>query len=149
MTKTILVCDEDASVRRMVARVLETAGHVAVLAGSGVEALTAVREMSPDLLLLDLKTPQPEGWALVEQVQKNHPVLPIILITGWPNLSAQAAQRGISCLMEKPLDLPLLLDQIQELVTKSPRPCRQQRSAESSAEQVFAAGLSIAAAARR
>jgi DNA-binding NtrC family response regulator len=149
MTKTILVCDEDASVRRMVARVLETAGYVAILSGAGAEAVTAVRDVRPDLLLLDLNAPGPEGWGVVDQIQKRHPALPIILITGWPNLSAQAAQQGIGSLMEKPLDLPVLLDLIQQLVTEAPRPNRQQPAGEPSVEPAFAASLSLAAAARR
>jgi CheY-like chemotaxis protein len=145
MTKTILVCDEDASVRRMVARVLETAGYVAVLAGVGSEAVTAVRDLRPDLLLLDLNAPGQEGWQVLDQIHEGYPDLPIVLITGWPNLSAQAAQRGIAHLMEKPLDLPVLLDLIQHLMTRA---TRQERDGESSREAVFAPGLSLAAARR-
>ena len=146
-TKTILVCDEDASVRRMVARVLETAGYVAILSGTGSQALNAVRDSHPDLLLLDLDLPGPEGWEVLDHIHKMHPELPIILITGWPNLSAQAAQRGIGHLMEKPLDLPVLLDVIQLLV--SPRRNRQKRATETAAESAFAARLALAAATRR
>ena len=148
MTKTILVCDEDASVRRMVARVLETAGYTAVLASAGSEAVTAVRDVRPDLLLLDLNAPGSQGWDVLDQIHKDYPDLPIVLITGWPNLSAQAAQRGLGHLMEKPLDLPVLLDLIHNLVTQSPRAARQPRDAEPSTETVFAPGLSLAAARR-
>lgn len=148
MTKTILVCDEDASVRRMVARVLETAGYVTVLAGAGVEAVTAVRDLRPDLLLLDLSAPGPDGWEVLDRIHRGYPDLPIILITGWPNLSAEAAQRGIGHLMEKPLDLPVLLDLIQHLVTQPPGATRQQPDAEPSREAAFAKGLSLAAARR-
>ena len=132
----------------MVARVLETAGYVAVLAGAGSEAVTAVRDVRPDLLLLDLNVPGPQGWEVLDQLHRDYPDLPIVLITGWPNLSAQAAQRGIGHLMEKPLDLPVLLDGIQHLVNQSPRAVRQSRDADSSAETVFAPGLSLAAARR-
>jgi DNA-binding NtrC family response regulator len=148
MTKTILVCDEDASVRRMVARVLETAGYVAVLAGAGSDAVTAVRDVRPDLLLLDLNAPGPQGWEVLDQIHKGYPDLPIVLITGWPNLSAQAAQRGIGHLMEKPLDLQVLLDLIQHLVSQSPRTTRQPRDAEPSRDAAFASGLSLAASRR-
>ena len=148
MTKTILVCDEDASVRRMVARVLESAGHVAVLAGAGSEAVTAVRDLRPDLLLLDLNAPDPEGWEVLDQIHKSYPDLPIVLITGWPNLSALAAKRGIGHLMEKPLDLPVLLDLIQHLVTHVSQAAPQERHAEPASGVVFAQGLSLAAARR-
>jgi len=147
-TTTILVCDEDASVRRMVARVLETAGYDAVLASGGPEALTALRDVRPDLLLLDINAPGPEGWEVLEQLHQSHPELPIILITGWPNLAAQAAQRGIKQLMEKPLDLPVLLDVIQQLVGESRRPARQ-RTVDASAGQALAAGLSLGVVAGR
>jgi DNA-binding NtrC family response regulator len=84
----------------------------------------------------------------LDQIQKSHPDLPIILMTGWPNLSAPAAQRGIGHLMEKPLDLPVLLELIQRLVAEPPQPARQ-RASEASAGQTLAAGLSLTAAARR
>jgi two-component system nitrogen regulation response regulator GlnG len=132
----------------MIARVLESAGYVAVLAGAGSEAVTAVRDVRPDLLLLDLNAPGSQGWDVLDQIHRSYPDLPIVLITGWPNLSAQAAQRGIGHLMEKPLDLPVLLDLIQHLVARSPRATRQQQEAEPSSGAIFAPGLSVAASGR-
>jgi DNA-binding NtrC family response regulator len=133
----------------MVARVLETAGYAAILLGAPPEVLSAVRDVRPDLLLMDISAPGPEGWAVLDQIRKSHPALPIVLITGWPNLSAQAAQKGIGHLMEKPLDLPVLLDLIHKLLTDSQRAARQQPAAEPSSEAVFSAGLSLRSPARR
>jgi CheY-like chemotaxis protein len=133
----------------MVARVLETAGYVPVLAGAGSDAVIAVRDLCPDLLLLDLNAPGPQGWQVLDQIHTGYPDLPIVLITGWPNLSAQAAQRGIGHLMEKPLDLPVLLELIQHLVTDSPRRSSEKRATEPAHEPPCTSGLSLAAATRR
>jgi len=116
MKKTILLADDDPSVRKMVARVLETAGYAVIqapgLQGDG-EALQA------DLILLDLKSPLEESWQKSEQVSRSNPLLPVIVMTAWPNQYEQAVRRGIDALMEKPLDLPLLLETIHDLLAES------------------------------
>jgi CheY-like chemotaxis protein len=120
MKKKILVADEDESVRRMVARVLEMAGYSVMLAGTGRETVAKSRTGQPDLVLLDLKEPEAGGWEIFEQV--NHALnalVPVIVITAWPNQYEQAVQKGVDVLMEKPLDLPLLLQTMSELLTES------------------------------
>ncbi|HWI57213.1 MAG TPA: response regulator, partial [Bacillota bacterium] len=61
MKKQILLADEDESVRKMVARVLETAGYAVALAHTGSEAVARVRDRPPDLVLLDLMVPNAGG----------------------------------------------------------------------------------------
>jgi CheY-like chemotaxis protein len=131
----------------MVARVLETAGYTVVPSGSSRETVRALQELRPDLLLLDPNAPGSEAWAAMDRIRTTFSELPIILITGWPNLSPFAAQLGIHCLMEKPLDLPLLLEEIRRLVSESPQHTRQ--SGEAAREPAFGARLDLAAAFRR
>jgi len=117
--KTILLADDDESVRKMVARVLESAGYKVLLAGSGREAAAKCRGGRPDLLLLDLRMPEQGGWETFEHINHLAPLTPIIVITALPNQYEQAFQRGIDALMEKPLDLPLLLGTIETLLEES------------------------------
>ena len=119
MKKKILLADDDESVRRMVARVLETAGYAVVLAGSATEAVSRFRSSQPDLVLLDLKMPDKDGWSVFDRISSVAPMAPVVIITAWPNQYEQAVRRGIDALMEKPLDLQLLLDILKKLLAES------------------------------
>jgi CheY-like chemotaxis protein len=119
MQEKILVADEDGSVRRMVARVLELAGYKPLLAGSGPEALAKFTVEKPAMVLLDLSLPGRDGWKIFEQLRCLNPLTAIIAMTAWDHPQAQAVQRGTDALMEKPLDLPLLLKTIHELLEQT------------------------------
>jgi CheY-like chemotaxis protein len=116
MNKRVLLADDDESVRKMVGRVLETAGYHVLRASTGNEAVAKFRAGQPHLVLLDLKMPDQEGWEAFEQLSRHDPLVPVIVITAWPNQYDEAVQRGIDALMEKPLDIPLLLQTIQKLL---------------------------------
>lgn len=119
MKKRILLADDDESVRKMVARVLESAGYAPLLAATGREAVAKFRTGPPDLVLLDLKMPDQDGWKAFDEISRFDSLVPVIVITAWPNQYEQAVQRGIDALMEKPLDLPLLLQTIHNLLAES------------------------------
>jgi CheY-like chemotaxis protein len=66
---TILVVDDNAAVARMLARFLETKGHQAVIAHSGLEALAAAAaQPQPDLILLDLSMPEMDGMEVLRRL---------------------------------------------------------------------------------
>ncbi len=129
MSKKILLADDDASVRKMVARVLQTAGYTPLLASSGSEAVRKFRSGQPDLVLLDLRMPEQGGWETFSQFNQVERTVPVIVITAWPNQYDEAVSRGIDALMEKPLDMGVLLEAIQQLLEESPEE-RSQRLAD-------------------
>ena len=69
-----------------------------------------------DLLILDLNMPVKNGWATLEWLAEVNPLLPVMIITGRPNQRALAETAGADALMEKPLDVPLLLQTVRELM---------------------------------
>jgi len=119
MKTKILVADDDASVRKMVARVLESAGYKPIQACTGREAAAKFRASRPALVLLDLRMPDEGGWEAFEEISQIDPMVPVIIITAWPNQYEQAVRRGIDALMEKPLDMPVLLQTILDLLSES------------------------------
>ena len=119
MKKRILIADDDESVRRMVARVLESADYNVTLAGSDVEVVS--RAPAPHLLLLDLKRPDQASWAVIDQIGRLNTSAPIIVTSAWPNQSEVARDHGVAALMEKPLDPTVLLKSIQTLLEVSER----------------------------
>lgn len=121
--KTILVADDDASVRTMVGRVLEAEGYTVFFAKTGREAARQFKTEPPDLVLLDLNMPEKDGWEAFEEMCAVNPMLPVIIITASPYEYERAVQLGADALMEKPLNLPLLLETIRELLAESPSAC--------------------------
>jgi len=121
MKRRILLADDDESVRKMVGRVLESEGYDVLLAQTGREAIAKALSGSPDLILLDIKMPDRNGWEAFELIDRIHPFVPVIIITARPNQHEYATQAGIDALMEKPLDLALLLITIRDLLDESDR----------------------------
>lgn len=121
--KTILLADDDASIRTMVGRLLEAENYNVVFAKNGREAARQFKTDPPDLVLLDLSMPEKDGWEAFEEMCAVNPMLPVIIITASPYEYERAVQLGADALMEKPLNLPLLLQTIRELLAQSPSDC--------------------------
>src|SRR5687768_11376113 len=119
MSKTILLADDDASVQTMIRRVLESEHYRVLVASTGREAASQFLNGPPDLVLLDLNMPDKDGWEAWRVMETLHPFVPVIVITARPNQYEQAKTLRIEALMEKPLDLPLLLRTIKRLLVES------------------------------
>ncbi len=82
--KTILVVDDSATVRKLIAGKLEKSGHVVVCAEDGVEGLAKIEESLPDLVLLDITMPRMDGYEVCKQIRANPASrnVPIVMISG-------------------------------------------------------------------
>ena len=121
-----MLADDDESVRKLVGRVLESAGYAVVQAATGSEAASKLAASRPDLLVLELQMPDQAGWDAFDSVRRLDSLIPVIAITAWPNQAREASRRGICTLIEKPLDLPFLLASIKKLLSES-EPRREER----------------------
>jgi two-component system response regulator MprA len=119
MRKRILLADDDNAVRESLGRVLESENYEVLLACTGREAVHHFTANAPDLVLLDLNMPDKDGWEAFDLMEKVHPLIPTIIITARPHQHQRANGMGIDALMEKPLDLPLLLQTIRRLLDES------------------------------
>ena len=119
MKTKILVLDDDAQIRLSLSKLLHAEGYEVLLAADGQEALEQFDPAEIDLLLLDLSLPLKSGWDVFERMTAINPLLPIIIITGRDGQRDLAAAAGVGALMEKPLDIPLLLTTITELLAES------------------------------
>jgi CheY-like chemotaxis protein len=126
MKKTVLVVDDDASVRKSLSKVLRGAGYEVVLARDGQEAVERFDPEHTDLLLLDIGLPIKNGWETFERITNEDPALPIIVITGQAGQYDAAVAAGAGALMEKPLDAPQLLETMEELLAE-PKEVRLRR----------------------
>ena len=117
-SKCILLADDDSVIREVLSRILRAEGFEVVLARNGCEAIAVLVVRRPDLVLLDLKMPERDGWRAYDVMERVSPLTPVILITALPEQHAQAVRLGIDALMEKPLDLTLLLSTIHKLLAE-------------------------------
>ena len=112
--RKILVVDDDEEIRSGLRCVLITEGFQADTASDGLAAIAACREHPFDLALIDMNMPKQNGWGTIASLRGLDPTLPIIIITARPDQQTVAREAGVD-LMEKPLDLPVLLRRIDEL----------------------------------
>lgn len=118
----LLLADDDAGVRESLGKLLRNAGYHVTLASHGGQVLEMVLNTHFDVLLLDLNMPHIDGWSTLDHLHSFRPQLPVIVITAQPNQRDWMREAGARVLMEKPLDLPLLLDTVRELVHERAHP---------------------------
>jgi DNA-binding response OmpR family regulator len=118
MRKIILLADDDASIRRLVGRILEMENYEVWSAKTGREAASKFLDGPPDLVLLDLNMPDKDGWEAWHLMSSLHPMVPVVIITARPHQHERAMRMRIDALMEKPLDLFLLLQTVKELLAE-------------------------------
>jgi len=102
----VLLADDEANIRRMVAALLESEGFETAEAANGIAALAAVERDPPDAVLLDLMMPGgPDGLATLEQLKRVAPDLPVVMMSGKASLTdaVRATKLGAFQFLEKPL----------------------------------------------
>lgn len=119
VARKILLADDDAGVRELLGRVLEGEDYQVILAKDGIEAAAKFIRREPDMVLLDLNMPERDGWLAFRFMEAARPMLPVIVITARPNQYAHARDLGVDALMEKPLNLPVLLETIKQLLAET------------------------------
>jgi twitching motility two-component system response regulator PilG len=82
--RTILVVDDSATVRKLISGKLEKCGHEVVCAIDGVDALEKLKEISPDLILLDINMPRMDGYQVCKLIRGNEEMkdTPVVMISG-------------------------------------------------------------------
>lgn len=80
--KTVFIVDDDRGLVRLIEKALQREGLATTSAGSGREARQRLQELTPELMLLDLKLPDLEARELVEQLTQSGQCPPFVIITG-------------------------------------------------------------------
>ncbi|MET0375602.1 MAG: sigma-54 dependent transcriptional regulator [Rhizorhabdus sp.] len=113
MALEILIVDDEADIRELVAGVLEDEGYTARTAADSDAALAALDERRPSLVLLDvwLQGSRLDGLDLLDEIKRRDPTLPVLMISGHGNLDTAVAaiRRGATDFIEKPFEAEHLL----------------------------------------
>lgn len=115
----ILVVDDDADMLRLITMRLRAAGYLVDTADSAENALNLLAIERPQLVLSDVRLPGKDGLELFEEIQKNHPSLPVILLTAHGTIpdAVEATSKGVFSYLTKPFDGKELLDKIQQALS--------------------------------
>jgi excisionase family DNA binding protein len=114
----VLVVDDDARLREFVRVNLELEGYRVREAESSEQALAAIEDEAPELVLLDVVMPGVDGWHMLREMQERHGSIPVIMFSGKVDERAvrHAEQRGASGFVGKPFDPQELLARAKQLV---------------------------------
>jgi signal transduction histidine kinase/CheY-like chemotaxis protein/GAF domain-containing protein len=116
----LLVVDDDARVRSVLADLLTADGHLVETAASGEDALSALERAArlPDLVVTDVAMPGMSGWMLAEEVRRKAPHMGIILVSGW---AATSAAETLAALRATFVMKPFRAEEIRQAVATALR----------------------------
>lgn len=120
---TILVVDDDRNITHLIRRWLESDGHTVVVADTGTAALEAVRAQKPDVVLLDVVIPGPNGLEVCRQLKQDPATsqIPIVLMSGLqhPANWLRGRELGAVEFLLKPLDVEKISDCVRRHLAQS------------------------------
>jgi signal transduction histidine kinase len=112
----VLVVDDDAAVREVLARVLQRAGHAVTGAASAEEALQRFAPLQYDLIFTDLSLEGMDGATLLSQVRTRDPQIAVVIVTGWGSLEeGQHQALGASAVLNKPFNVAQVLQIVGQI----------------------------------
>ena len=120
---TIAVVDDDQRILRSLKELLESADHAVRLFGSAAALLDSRCLVEIDCVVSDIDMPGMDGFALMRMVHSERPGLPIIFITGYPDMVSRLpiSGAGLYRLFKKPFDGQELLTSISDALPGSSR----------------------------
>ncbi len=117
---SLLITDDDSSVRESLREIFEPVGYRTFLASSGEEAIDIVRQQDVHLALMDMHLPRLTGLETVAIVRQIRGLLPTILISGDQdeNLLRQALMAHVFCVLSKPVSRNAVIYVVNRAIEK-------------------------------
>ena len=100
---TVLVVDDDVDIARFIEVNLKLEGFDVIVANDGEQALEAINERMPDLVLLDVQMPHKNGFEVLEAIDLERPPI-LIFITAWDSYALRAFEVSALDFLLKPFD---------------------------------------------
>ncbi|MCK5149134.1 response regulator [bacterium] len=125
----ILIIDDDADLRNIIRRMLETAGYSAVCAADGQAGMKLALEYKPDLLITDIIMPDENGIKVIRQFRRMFPGIKILAVSSGGIMKSskvlvKAKQSGAHKVLRKPFKRMELLMAAEDLISS----CRERES---------------------
>jgi len=119
MKETILVIDDDRPVLESLTKLLKAEGYEVYPARDAVEAMECFSSEAIDLVVLDINLGADNGWDVFETMTSTNPFVPTIVITAEWGQRDKAVTLGAEGLIEKPIDVPVFLKIIRDLLAET------------------------------
>ena len=115
----ILVVDDEDALRTVLSAELEGEGYQVGTAADGQEAINILGASVFDLILLDIKMPNVDGFEVLRFVKEKHPETKVIMLTGFADLknAIESKKLGAEDFVSKPYDLVDLLTTVERVLT--------------------------------
>lgn len=126
-TGHILIIDDEDSLRRTLARILQQARFEVTTAGSGQEGLAFLSQQSFDLVYLDIRMPDMNGLEVLKAIHSKFPELDVVLFTAQPDMNSavEALRHGAIDYLLKPLQPQTFIDRTQAILAKKEKERRK------------------------
>ncbi|HAY85727.1 MAG TPA: DNA-binding response regulator [Chloroflexi bacterium] len=127
MSATILIVDDEENLRMTLSRILTKAGFNVTTASSGEEALRLIQAGAFELAFIDLLMPGIGGLALLAELRKLYPEMPVLILTANATLESaiEAVRQGARDYLVKPADPQLLIARVKSILEEQRQPQRQ------------------------
>ena len=115
---SVLVIDDEANVRDLVADVLASHGYHITVAAGGREGLARFEAGTYDVVLTDVGMPDCDGWEVARAIKSSRGDTPVLLLTGWADSTDSAAASLVDGILKKPFGLDELATAVAEALTR-------------------------------
>jgi nitrogen-specific signal transduction histidine kinase/CheY-like chemotaxis protein len=118
-SRSVLIVDDEAAIRRAGREALEQAGYAVLDAADGLQALELLRtsEQEVALVILDVVMPGLSGWDTLAELRRRWPGLPVIMTSGLPLSDPRSPEAtAAQCLLQKPYSLTELEREVRRLI---------------------------------
>ena len=123
MKKHILIVDDEADIRDLLAQFLTINGYRTTAVASAAEALLVGQKDPPDLVVADLQLEDADGLEMIAKLKAKLPGEPVILLTGVsfdPEVVRDVLSTKVACYLEKSSTLARILEEVQRLLGACP-----------------------------
>jgi len=119
--ETILVVDDEESIRKSLVDIFTDEGYEVLTAGSGAEGVEMLRKYQPALAIIDVVLPRSDGIEILRQFKEIRPAMPVIMISGHGtiDITVKAMKAGAADFIEKPLTLDRLSLAVQTALRRA------------------------------
>lgn len=129
--KTVLVVEDDFDTLHPLAELLRLKGYIVSTATEVQQGLTVARHHPPDLIITDIALPGPSGLHFIVQIRRDAQLkdTPIIVISGCgPMIMVEAEAAGANCCLDKPIDIDMFWQAIDQIFGNAIEPEAVKRS---------------------
>jgi CheY-like chemotaxis protein len=117
---SVLLVDDDPTIREILSMELEEAGFKAQQAEDGIDGLVKLRNELPKVIISDLQMPRMEGIEFISVVRRRFPSIPVIVLSGSNQHKLPAEANPDRWFKKTPQQIPELLQAVKDLARKTP-----------------------------